>query len=411
MRLSRAVVAAIVLSIVASSPVPIGPSAGLPAFARSAVAQDQSALKIMGAASCNTAKCHGSTEPIKDRPGKSATSGTLWAAKDKHAKSFTGLTEKKGLEIAKKMSIDKPETADRCLGCHSLNVPEARRDKKFDIADGNTCEQCHGAGEKWLEPHAEKGWTKAKSIQLGALDTKDIYVRADTCIPCHVGIDHDMIDAGHPYPAFELDTFSATMPPHWEEEDAVTSVKAWAVGQAVALRDSLKWVAKRAAAKAPDKYQQDAWREANGRYLSLRATVKAIAPDAATALEGGMAALKAAVAAKDTAKLAVATDVAAKADAAAKALSKGAVTADTAVTALQALPAEAGEVAGGGLQCAEQLTLSIDTLSKAAGRAGKKFPDAEAKINKLFEDLPEDPSAFKADAYAADLKALEGAFK
>ncbi|MBI3893609.1 MAG: hypothetical protein HY303_18985 [Candidatus Wallbacteria bacterium] len=411
MRLSRAVVVVFVVFALASVQIPTGSRANRPLFAGQLLAVERQSLRVMGAASCNTAKCHGATELIKDRVGKSCMAGTLWTAKDKHAKSFLNLTEKKGLEVAKKMNIDKPDTSERCLGCHALNVPAAQRDKKFDLADGNTCEQCHGPGEKYLEPHAEKGWTKAKSIAVGALDTKDVYVRADTCIPCHVGIDHDMIDAGHPYPSFELDTFSATMPPHWVEGEAPLSVKAWSVGQGVALRDSLKWVAKRAGGKAPEKYLQSAWREANDRYITFRHAVKVLAPANAAALESGMAALKTAMDAKDAGKLAAAADLAAKADETAKAISKSETTLDSAVKILDELPAESGEVAGGGVQCAEQLTMALDTLSKACARGGKKFPAAEAKINKLFEDLPEDASKFSADAYAKDLAAVAGSFK
>ena len=44
---------------------------------------------------------------------------------------------------------------------------------------------------------------------------------------------------------FELDTFTAILPPHWRNLQDEGGGKAWVVGQAVALRESLKRLARR----------------------------------------------------------------------------------------------------------------------------------------------------------------------
>jgi hypothetical protein len=56
-----------------------------------------------------------------------------------------------------------------------------------------------------------------------------------------------MIAAGHPDLLFELDTFTALMPPHWRRPRGKwLGAKAWSIGQAVALRDVAKRLARRA---------------------------------------------------------------------------------------------------------------------------------------------------------------------
>jgi hypothetical protein len=86
------------------------------------------------------------------------------------------------------------------------------------------------------------------------MNTKDLAVRAGVCVKCHIGepgrdVDHELIAAGHPPLIFELDAYTANMPPHWREPDqanASAGVQAWALGQAVSLRQSLELLADRA---------------------------------------------------------------------------------------------------------------------------------------------------------------------
>src|SRR5262249_56943340 len=125
-------------------------------------------------------------------------------------------------KIAQALKIPKAEASDRCLSCHAVNVKAQMRGPKFDIAEGVHCEGCHGPSEKWLEPHAEKGWTHEQSVKLGMYDTKNLLMRAEKCVSCHLAIDQELVAAGHPdLLAYELDTFSALMPPHWRDKGPV----------------------------------------------------------------------------------------------------------------------------------------------------------------------------------------------
>jgi hypothetical protein len=77
-------------------------------------------------------------------------------------------------------------------------------------------------------------------------------VRANTCLDCHYGsaksgqfVSHKMMAAGHPRVSFELDLFSALQAHHNEDADYIarkgrpSSMRFWAVGQAMAIERSL----------------------------------------------------------------------------------------------------------------------------------------------------------------------------
>lgn len=92
----------------------------------------------------------------------------------------------------------------------------------------------------WLEQHSRRGWSYQQSLQRGMTDIRDLQKRAEQCLPCHSGIDHGLLAAGHPDLVFELDTFSAVMPKHWQEKLPLAGARAWAIGQAVALQRSIE---------------------------------------------------------------------------------------------------------------------------------------------------------------------------
>src|SRR5256886_3400999 len=133
-------------------------------------------------------------------------------------------------------TLFRSETSERCLTCHAVNVPAAVRGPKFDITDGVFCDACHGPAEKWLEAHAEKGWTHEQSVKLGMYDTKNFLLRSEKCVSCHLSIDQELVAAGHPdLLAFELATFSANMPPHWRDKGTWADTKVWDTRQAILL--------------------------------------------------------------------------------------------------------------------------------------------------------------------------------
>ena len=77
-------------------------------------------------------------------------------------------------------------------------------------------------------------------VTAGMRDLKSFYVRANTCVACHQNIDADILKAGHPELTFELDGQSIAEPKHWRDDDPSSGVRAWLVGQAVALRE-MSW--------------------------------------------------------------------------------------------------------------------------------------------------------------------------
>src|SRR5205085_56753 len=133
-----------------------------------------------------------------------------------------------------------------------LWVPAAQRGREFEPSEGVSCESCHGPASAWLGPHAVKNFSRQQSVALGMYDTSNLILRAEKCLSCHLGttnkwVDHEMIAAGHPALVFELDSYTAVEPPHWKQmEDPSAGVRAWSVGQAVQLRESLQQLGRRA---------------------------------------------------------------------------------------------------------------------------------------------------------------------
>jgi hypothetical protein len=77
-------------------------------------------------------------------------------------------------------------------------------------------------------------------VTAGMRDLKSFYVRANTCVACHQNLDADILKAGHPELTFELDRQSVDEPKHWRDDDPSSGLRAWLVGQAVALRE-MSW--------------------------------------------------------------------------------------------------------------------------------------------------------------------------
>jgi hypothetical protein len=106
--------------------------------------------------------------------------------------------------------------------------------------EGVSCESCHSAAEPWLRGHTRKDWNYAMRVTAGMRDLRSFYVRANTCVACHQNLDVNIIKAGHPELTFELDGQSVAEPKHWRDDDPSSSLRAWLVGQAVALRE-MSW--------------------------------------------------------------------------------------------------------------------------------------------------------------------------
>lgn len=214
-------------------------------------------IKYMGAGSCNASGCHGLVDAKKRKFTILQNEYWLWEwnAGDQrnsldygHSKAFENLKTPESRQMAKHLGLKSPETEPRCLACHAVPVAEHRRGPNYELAEGVTCEGCHGAAELWLGPHTRKDWDKKKGAEYGMLDTKNLVKRADLCLRCHQGteketVDHELIGAGHPRLSFELDSYSELMPVHWivpKEEKEWIGARIWAVGQAQALHQQLE---------------------------------------------------------------------------------------------------------------------------------------------------------------------------
>jgi hypothetical protein len=204
----------------------------------------------MGAASCSGSACHGSTTP-RNKLKIGQNEFFVWSQKDRHTKAYEVLLGPDSKRIAHNLKIDKPEQSARCLVCHAVTVEENRQGSLYDVTEGVSCEGCHGPAENWLGPHIRKDWDAKKAAAYGMYPTKDLAKRSTKCLSCHLGgsqdqiVDHELIGAGHPRLKFELDNYSHAMPAHWQppKEKAARDwmgARAWAINQAVALRDQIR---------------------------------------------------------------------------------------------------------------------------------------------------------------------------
>ena len=134
------------------------------------------------------------------------------------------------------------QESTRCTVCHSpfQSVAPTRLMPAAHPDEGVSCESCHGAAEPWLRSHTRKDWTYAMRVTAGMRDLKSFYVRANTCVACHQNLESDILKAGHPELTFELDGQSVAEPKHWRDDDPSNGLRAWLVGQAVALRE-MSW--------------------------------------------------------------------------------------------------------------------------------------------------------------------------
>jgi hypothetical protein len=149
-----------------------------------AKADAKPAHQYVGAAKCKI--CH-----------MSAASGAAYKvwSESKHASAFAVLASDKGKEIAKANSIDDPQKADLCLGCHTTGhgQPAAMFAEGFDPTLGVQCETCHGPGSDY------KAMAVMKGITAGTMKAADYGLEmptAETCVQCHN-------EKGHEKPKFD----------------------------------------------------------------------------------------------------------------------------------------------------------------------------------------------------------------
>ena len=206
--------------------------------------------KYLGVVTCSGSTCHGAPTPLVDSKVMQNEFIT-WHRDDAHAKAYRVLLEEKGQKIAHNLGLANAGAAPECLTCHANNAPEARRGKRFQIADGVGCEVCHGPASGWLGMHVTGEASRADNLKVGMYPTEEPTARAELCLSCHLGTKdkfatHRIMGAGHPRLSFELDTYTLLQPAHFRTDadyrarkHVYPHVQVWAIGQAAAAARSL----------------------------------------------------------------------------------------------------------------------------------------------------------------------------
>ena len=206
-----------------------------------------------GVASCAGSTCHSRQveSGVNVRQNEMITWQDPSSIAGAHSRAYRVVYDGRGQAITRKMGLNPDGVARNCLGCHSDPAPGGRG-ARFQASDGVGCEGCHGGSGAWLASHRTVTGTHADNISRGMRALENPKVRAGVCLDCHFGsnkpgqfVSHEIMAAGHPRVAFELDLFSS-LQQHWDvDADYVKrktyagGVKTWAVGQAMALERAL----------------------------------------------------------------------------------------------------------------------------------------------------------------------------
>ena len=336
------------------------------------------------------------------------------------------------------LGIPKPEQSPRCTSCHALAPLTAVKGRDFEIADGVSCESCHGPSSQWLGPHSVKGTSYAQLLERGMVNTKDLVSRSEVCLGCHLGdstrsVDHEMIAAGHPALVFDLESYSAAMPPHWKSaSDRDFVLRTWAVGQAVELRESLRRLARHAANGAWPEYSEyecfachhalrppeKSWRISAGypmrqpgnppwnaaHFVVLRILTRVLEPEASNNLELSLAEVLRLTSSVSPVRAEVKRSADTAADVAhrlSSQLSSRTYTLPDAARFADELSSGAGRVADAGPRSAEQAAMAIESLGAVFGR--EHDAEFQAAVKSLFREI-DAPSAYDAPRFASQLQ-------
>jgi len=206
------------------------------------LALPQDTPRYMGVSSCASGQCHG-------RIDRDPTTNVwlneyrIWRGDDYHSRAYRTLLTPESRLIAAKLGLASANESPLCLNCHAANIPVAQRGPEFQLTDGVGCESCHGASEKWLSTHDDKGVTHQDSVRHGLYRLSDPLTRAQRCYNCHMGTadrfaTHRILGAGHPRLSFELENFTANQPAHYSlDEDyrrrkgGIDTASLWLGGQ------------------------------------------------------------------------------------------------------------------------------------------------------------------------------------
>lgn len=301
--------------------------------------------KFIGAARCGGPNCHDQLQPAKAPPYMQEY--RAWSAInpanpagipfDRHSWAWQRLN----LDPASPVIMaalnqiegtnEQAAKSERCLTCHGVAIHDfgvgqanpgaaVGLHKKLQGAgfrenEGISCDGCHGPAEKWFKPHDKLRWTINQWNALGGKNggslalynqhgiyySKDIVLWAEQCVRCHLRIDTNMLDAGHPdLIPFELFGQDEQVPhwrdyskehpaPHLPAAGPSHAAVAWAVGQAVTLRSAAQQLIDRTTGTPHDKvsapHVRNSIRRLGSHWLALRAGLASILPATVAPLE------------------------------------------------------------------------------------------------------------------------------
>jgi len=408
--------------------------------------------RYVGPGSCAASACHGSIKPLGTTKVLQNEYST-WITSDKHAHAYLGLTEPLGQQIGKILNLpEPPEKSQRCLICHAVSVSPHERAREFDIAEGVSCESCHGPASLWLGPHIQSTAIHSEMVKRGLFDNRNLEKRAEKCLTCHLGapgmsVDHELIAAGHPDLTFELDSFSAVEPPHWVDKnqdgtpaDALFGVRAWAVGQAVELQQSMLRVARHAKSGPwPEFSEMDcmtchhaltgpaSWRQVAGypgrragdppynlsRFILFKHFAAEVDPSLNERLATAAIEVKKHVTSMSADRAAVEAEADRAAELAGQMIAKvrdASYESERTERLLRSITDDADAIAFDGERTAEQAAMTINSLYIAEAKAEGPTPATRQAIDGLFQ-LVNNPSSYDAKPFAAQLKKVRGTLR
>jgi hypothetical protein len=395
--------------------------------------------KYVGPGSCSASACHGSIAP-RNTTKVLQNEYSTWVTEDSHARAYASLTGSLGRQMSAILKIGPAEKAPRCLVCHAIYDPGDHSTAAFDISEGVSCESCHGPASQWIGPHIQPTAKHADMVKLGLVDSKNLSIRSEKCLTCHLGapglhVDHELIAAGHPDLRFELDSYTATEPPHWVEKntDPLFGMKAWGIGQAVQMRESMLRVVRDAQSGPWPEFSEmdcitchhsltgpESWRQKEGyaghrpgdapynvsRYVVFRKFADEVDPATNRELQAQTDKVAMLITTMSPDRAAVETAAKRAADLSDKLLGEVRnADYDRARTErlIKSIAGEADAISKQGERAAEQATLTVESLYLATAKAGAPNPETKAAIDQLYLQI-KNPSAYNAPMFAAQLQ-------
>jgi hypothetical protein len=150
-----------------------------------------------------------------------------WWTKDKHYSSAGPFWDEnpKNLKIAKLFGISSKDMKTgkaACMDCHGTVVTgkESR-----EVADGVSCESCHGPAGEYLKVHNQGGKWNPKAFDAGMRKLEDHTIKAEVCTSCHYITNQKLISTGHPSNA-DFDYVQAMEKiKHWKTQNDPQSMR------------------------------------------------------------------------------------------------------------------------------------------------------------------------------------------